>query len=78
MSFIQVLIMLAMLLIPCIQSFVKNIHMTTPLTMGVKQSSSLFNQHHHHARLSPLYSTTTVINTNDAIGSANLDWPNLG
>jgi predicted transcriptional regulator len=52
--------------------------MTTPLTVGVKQSSSLFNQHHHHARLSPLYSTTTVINTNDAIGSANLDWPNLG
>ena len=78
MSFMQVLIMLTMSLIPCIQSFVKNIHITTQLTMGVKQPSSLFNQDHHHARLSPLYSTTTATTTDDVIGSANLDWPNLG
>lgn len=79
MRFLHVSIILTMLLIPCIQSLLKNIvHVTTPLTMGVKQPSSFNQHHHHHVRLSPLLSTTATTTIDDAIGSANLDWPNLG
>jgi len=68
----HILIVFTILLIPYIMSFVKNI---VPLSVtGIqKQPSSLVNQY-YHARLSPLFSTTS----SDSIGSANLDWPNLG